>query len=107
MPILYAKSIHVKTKKREREIENLYWQKSAEEHILIYNISIYYTVSGCSHFKAAWVDMFEISHPALKILPNYSFPGCGSWRDLRTASTEPLSTEGLTEGIIFISISAR
>ena len=54
--------------------------------------------------------MFEIS-PALKILPKYSFPGCGSWVDLRTASTKPLSTEGLTEGltegIIFTSICAR
>ena len=60
----------------------------AEEH------QCHYTVSACSHFKAAWVDLFEIS-PALKILPNYSFPGCGSWRGLRTSSTKPLSTEGL------------
>ena len=89
-------------REREREIDNLYWQDSAEERLYI-NILI--SVSGCSHFKAAWVDLFEIS-PALKILPNYSFPGCGSWRDLRTAST-PLGTEGLTEGIIFASICAR
>ena len=75
-------------REREREIDNLYWQDSAEERQ--YNIYMYYTVSGCSHLKAAWVDLFEIS-PALKILPNY-FPGCGSWRDLRMASSTSGST---------------
>ena len=75
MPILYAKSIHVKTKEgeREREIDNLYWQDSAEERLYINILISIPPVSGCSHFKAAWVDMFEIS-PALKNSAQLQFP---------------------------------
>ena len=45
----------------------------------------------------------EIFHPDLEILPIFanSFPGCGSWRDLRMASSSSGSSSSEEQGITF------